>query len=157
MDAVLHGSRSPSPEPAAPTHVQEQEALRFETIKAFETAVGDDDDDFLIPREKARDEVELEEEEYKTFLKKHVGDDLKNIIQIEPRTVEEEEGSQGDDEEDGEKKEDTKKKERKDQKKKDKGKARKNREDEDQEFLLKCVLHLLVTRLEVLTPFIAIS
>ncbi|TEB38070.1 hypothetical protein FA13DRAFT_1785905 [Coprinellus micaceus] len=138
LDAVLHGSRSPSPEPAAPTHVQEQEALRSETIKAFETAVGDDNDDFLVPREKTRDEVELEEEEYKTFLEKHVGDDLKDIIQIEPRTAEEEEGSQADEEEDGEKRKDTKKK---DKKKKDKGKARKNKEEEDQEFLLNYILN----------------
>ncbi|KAG6837798.1 hypothetical protein H0H93_016166 [Arthromyces matolae] len=73
--------RSPSPEPL--THVQEQSALRDETIAAFHNAVEDqDDDNFLIPREKTKDEQQLEEEEYRSFLEREVGGDLKELVDI---------------------------------------------------------------------------
>ena len=58
------GSRSVSPEPQPLTHNQEQAALRTETISAFHHAVSEDEEgDLLIPREKTKDELELEEEE----------------------------------------------------------------------------------------------
>ena len=86
-------SRSPSPEPL--THAQEQAALRAETIQAFHTIPGDDEeDDILVPREKTKDELEQEEEEYRDFLKRQVGEDIENLITIEktgdlPNVIEE--------------------------------------------------------------------
>ncbi|KAG6866685.1 hypothetical protein C0991_000795 [Blastosporella zonata] len=80
--ALNPDSRSPSPEPLP--HVEEQRALRDETIAAFHSAVKDEDDDFLVPREKTRDEQELEEEEYREFLEREVGGDLKALVDIQP-------------------------------------------------------------------------
>lgn len=77
LAAELDTSRSPSPEPR--THIQEQRELRDETIAAFHTAV-DDEDDFLVPREKSKDEIVREEEEYQEFLRREVGEDLKGLI-----------------------------------------------------------------------------
>ena len=83
MNAVLSGSRSPSPVVALPTHVEEQKALRDETIRAFTQAADAEEDDFLIPREKTKDELELEEEEYRAFLQREVGEDLSALITVE--------------------------------------------------------------------------
>lgn len=82
-------SRSPSPEPKPRTHVQEQEALRNETISVFHHAVepADEDDDLLIPREKAKDELEEEEEEYQEYLKREVGEDISGLITIEENST----------------------------------------------------------------------
>lgn len=92
-------SRSPSPTLQEPTHVEEQAALRKETITAFHTAVasekdasvnggngdddGDDVDDFLIPREKTKDEMEQEQEEYREFLAREVGEDIGELVTVE--------------------------------------------------------------------------
>ncbi|KAG9312147.1 KRI1-like family-domain-containing protein [Chiua virens] len=80
-------SRSASPEPRPLTHTEEQALLRSETRDAFRDAVDAEgqgnDDDLLIPRSRTRDEVELEEEEYKTFLEKEVGEDLRNFITVD--------------------------------------------------------------------------
>ncbi|KAF8625368.1 hypothetical protein AX15_005419 [Amanita polypyramis BW_CC] len=89
--ALEGGSRSPSPETTKPTHVEEQRALRDETIAAFHHAItseddnGDEDEDggLLVPREKTKDELEQEEEEYRVFLEKEVGSDLEDLITIE--------------------------------------------------------------------------
>ncbi|KAG8221253.1 KRI1-like family-domain-containing protein [Butyriboletus roseoflavus] len=79
-------SRSPSPEPHPLTHTEEQALLRSETRAAFHGAVGSeaqgDDDDLLIPRSRTRDEIELEEEEYKAFLEREVGEDLHNLVTV---------------------------------------------------------------------------
>ncbi|KAF5317330.1 hypothetical protein D9611_003660 [Ephemerocybe angulata] len=134
IDAVLHGSRSPSPEPQ-PTHVQEQEALRSETIRAFHSAVAasDDEDDILVLREKTKDEVEREEEEYRAYLERQVGEDLRGLVTVG------EEGDEGDDEEEeGEKKERKKKKKKGKKEREGKGKSK---ADEDQEFLLNYILN----------------
>lgn len=82
LEAQLAPSRSPSPGPL--THVQEEAALRKETISAFHSAGsrdGDDEDDLLIPREKTKDEQEQEEEEYRVFLEREVGD-LHEVIGV---------------------------------------------------------------------------
>jgi len=90
--ALNPASRSPSPQPI--THVEEQRKLRDETIAIFHGAVGgstsktyddngDDDDDLLVLREKTKDELEIEEEEYREFLKREVGDDLANLVTVE--------------------------------------------------------------------------
>ena len=133
------GSRSPSPEPL--THVKEQEALRDETIAAFHGAVsGDDDDeeDLLVPREKTKDDLEKDEEEYQEFLKREVGEDIGHLITIEddsPVKVQEE------DEEEG----------RKEKKSKKKSKGKGKKEEADHEFLMKCVAHV-PTSLPLLNP-----
>lgn len=88
MESLLQGTRSPSPGLSRPTHVQEQAALRDETISAFHQAVsddGDDDDEFdgglLTLREKSKDELERQEEEYRAYLEREVGD-VKSLVQI---------------------------------------------------------------------------
>jgi protein KRI1 len=136
LEAQLNPSRSPSPEPL--THVQEQATLRKETISAFHTAINDDassaddndsDDELLVPREKTKDEREVEEKEYRAFLEREVGD-LKEIIGIEEEeTVKEQDGI---DEGAGKKK---KKKASKDDK--STKKERTTKEEEDQEFLMR--------------------
>ncbi|KAJ2918313.1 hypothetical protein MD484_g2130, partial [Candolleomyces efflorescens] len=148
LDAVLNPSRTPTPEPTLPTHVEEQRALRDETIKAFHTAVaGDDDsdDDLLVLREKTKDELEAEEEEYKAYLEKHVGEDLLDLVSLNGDAEEEEPGSQGDDEDEKAKgkKKDKKSKKDKEKKKASKGedkKKKKSKAEEDQEFLMNYIL-----------------
>ena len=130
--ALDPSSRSPSPELL--THVVEQAALRKETISAFHSAVdapkgsdADDDDDFLVPREKTKDEIEKEEEEYRQFLEREVGEDLKEIVTLETSSLADEEGGahQIKEEETGKKK------------RKRKEKAKVSKGEEDQEFLMK--------------------
>lgn len=77
-------SRSPSPDHALPTHVENQEAIRTETISAFQHAVEEhDEEDFLVLREKTKDELEREEEEYREFLKREVGENINGLITVE--------------------------------------------------------------------------
>lgn len=65
------------------THVEEQDALRKETIAAFHGAIAQiGDDDILVPREKTKDEREREEEEYRAFLEREVGD-LKQLVTLD--------------------------------------------------------------------------
>ncbi|KAG5731772.1 Protein kri1 [Termitomyces sp. T112] len=80
--ALEPDERSPSPEPH--THVEEQRALRDETIAAFHDAVKDQDEDFLVLREKTQDEEALEEEEYRAFLEREVGGDLRKLVDVQP-------------------------------------------------------------------------
>lgn len=42
-----------------------------------------DDDDLLVPRARTRDDIELEEEEYRTFLEREVGEDIRNLVTVE--------------------------------------------------------------------------
>jgi len=108
LEAMLNPSRSASPESDGPgplTHVQEQEALRQETIAVFHGAADKvaDEDDFLIPREKTKDEREREEEEYRAFLEREVGD-LKELVTVDVDDASEEEEVKNDDERDEKKK-----------------------------------------------------
>jgi protein KRI1 len=135
--------RSPSPEaePAVITHAEEQRRLRDETIAAFHAAEGDEEEDFLVPREKTLDEVAREEEEYRRFLENEVGD-LRELVDVGGSTaVAVEEPAQEEEEEEG-----AKKKKKKDKKKKKEAEkkgsdeaagAGKNKQEEDQEFLVK--------------------
>lgn len=87
MESLLNGSRSPSPTPNQPTHVQEQQALRDETINAFHHAVSEQEDDdleggLLTLREKTKDELERQEEEYRAYLEREVGD-VKSLVYLE--------------------------------------------------------------------------
>lgn len=127
--ALNNKSRSPSPEIVP--HVEEQRALREETIAAFHGGVGegdDGDDGLLVPREKTKDEIEREEEEYHEFLHREVGEDLTDLVAIEPGAM-----TWGNND-DGPKKK---------RKKKDESKGdihEKSTEENDQEFLMKYVL-----------------
>ncbi|KAJ3810610.1 KRI1-like family C-terminal-domain-containing protein [Lentinula aff. lateritia] len=128
MEAQLQGdSRSPSPEPL--THSEEQRRLRDETIAVFHQ-LGDDNsegDDLFVPREKTKDEQEQEEEEYRSFLEREVGGDLKALVSVEENTWKEETLPS------------TESKQKK--KKQKKGKDVKKAEDDDQEFLINYILN----------------
>ena len=141
--AFAPSSRSPSPSSDALkpfTHVQEQKKLREETVAAFHTAIsGDasDGDDLLVPRELTKDELEREEEEYQGFLHREVGEDLRQLIEIDQDVIgihESVPSGHGDEEDEKKKK----------KKKKDKGKGiekwrSKTKEEKDREFLMKFV------------------
>lgn len=123
--ALRPDSRSPSPEPL--THFQEQAALRSETITAFHTAVSEDEDDeLLVPREKTKDELQQEEEEYKTFLEQQVGEDIGELIKFEDDERSPVASTSTAHREGGKKR-----------KKESKAKGGKSKEDENQEFLMK--------------------
>ncbi|PCH35775.1 hypothetical protein WOLCODRAFT_126307 [Wolfiporia cocos MD-104 SS10] len=144
LDSELHGERSLSPEPAPLTHVEEQAALRRETIAVFhdvaEEQDGAEDDGFLVPREKTKDEIEKEEEEYHAFLERELGEDLKNIIALdedyEADAAEKEGENENEAEEDG-----TKKKKKRGKGKEKEGKVGKAKSENDQEFLMNYILN----------------
>lgn len=130
-------SRSPSPVPELPTHAEEQVALRKETISAFHTAVSvpeddEDEDDLLIPREKTKDELEYEEEEYREFLAREVGEDISKLVTVDenPLTAdtEVEKGAGSSSVAVSEKAQKSKKR---------KGKDKRRKEETDHEFLMK--------------------
>lgn len=142
--ALEASSRSPSPSPREPTHVEEQTALRNETISAFHTAVSTgekdsdgDEDDLLVSREKTKDEAERDQEEYWEFLAREVGEDIGGLVTVDGAQGGGAAGTEGpvegqvlETQEDGKK---PKKK-----KKKAKG-TEKTKEEVDHEFLMKCV------------------
>lgn len=128
-------STSRSPSPSLPTHAEEQRALRSETISAFHAAVQsppDDDDDelaggLLTLREKTKDELERQEEEYRAYLEREVGD-VRSLVRIEMEgsgSMDAEEEYVGAREAEG-------------TRKGTKGKRRARKEETDQDFLLKC-------------------
>jgi protein KRI1 len=117
----------------------------------------DSDDDLLVPRGKTKDEADLEEEEYREFLEREVGQDLKELITLdEPSgarrpTMEDGDGD-GDEavangeETKKERKARKKEKKRREKEKEQKGKEaasqgsqKQNKEDQDREFLMKSV------------------
>ena len=141
---MLNPSRTPSPEAEHHplTHVEEQEILRRETIAAFHGAADkQDEDDFLIPREKTKDEREREEEEYRAFLEREVGD-LREVVSVgdEEESAREEEGKEN---EDGKEAQVEKRKKKKKTKKVkdeiDEPSKKKTKAEKDQEFLMKYV------------------
>jgi len=115
------------------THTEEQDALRRETIAAFNAAIDEAGDDFLVEREKTKDELERETEEYKAFLQREVGN-LEDIIAVDRADAPDEvEPSEPPSKEKGKKKK--KKSKKSSDKDKDDGKAS-NTGDKDQQFLL---------------------
>lgn len=134
LESTLHPtSRSPSPEPI--THAEEQRLLRDETIAVFHSAVGDgynaaeeddDENDLLVLREKSKDELEKEEEQYRAFLEREVGGDLANLVTVEESTA---------DATDEVRDEESKRMGRR--KRNDSEEKGKSMQNEDQEFLLK--------------------
>lgn len=137
LQTLLRGSQSRSPSPEPLTHVQEQAALRSETINVFHTAVNggdgeeeEEEEDLLVPREKTKDELQREEEEYAAFLRREVGEEIEELVDVGhtdvPEPEPEAEGAEG---ETGPS-----------EKKKKKGKKKKPKtakEQEDKDFLMK--------------------
>jgi protein KRI1 len=109
----------------------------------------------LVPRGKTKDEADLEEEEYREFLEREVGQDLKELITLdEPSsarrpTVEDGDGDEAvanGEETKEERKARKKEKKRREKEKEQKGKEvtsqgsqKQNKEDQDREFLMKSV------------------
>ncbi|KAJ9099775.1 hypothetical protein QFC21_003773 [Naganishia friedmannii] len=70
------------------THVQEERALREEVTKAFHTAIGDnevkeeDDDGFLVKKDRTDTEKDVEKEEYRRFLLANGGgeDEVRKLL-----------------------------------------------------------------------------
>ncbi|KAG5650999.1 hypothetical protein H0H81_010258 [Sphagnurus paluster] len=137
QSALNPDSRSPSPEPLP--HVEEQRALRDETIAAFHDAVSDkdDEDNLLIPREKTQDEREMEEEEYRAFLEREVGGDLRELVTTEAaeEEVKVEEQTEVIEDEEG------KKKKKKKKSKNSEAQVVKSKQESDQEFLMNYILN----------------
>lgn len=126
-------SRSPTPEPHVPTHAEEQRQLRDETRAAFHTAVDESDDDaLLVPREKTKDELEHEEEEYREYLKHAVGQDLEGLIEVENSGI----GAEAENGEEGA----GRKKKSKTKKKGNEAKGI-SKQEADQEFLVNYILN----------------
>jgi protein KRI1 len=161
---MLNPIRTPPPEDEQHplTHVEEQEILRRETIAAFHGAVDDQaEDDFLIPREKTQDEREREEEEYRAFLEREVGD-LREVVSVDG--LEDDEESVKEEVVENEDGKDTqvekkKKKKKKTKKAKDErdanselsnGKQGKTKAEKDQEFLMKYVNNTFFLHYKVL-------
>ncbi|EJD50270.1 hypothetical protein AURDEDRAFT_182635 [Auricularia subglabra TFB-10046 SS5] len=136
LNAVLEGEGSRSPSPALPTHVEEQRALRDETIRAFADAAAAEDDDFLVPREKTQDELAREEEDYRAFLEREVGEDIAGLVEVE--TEDQWRARQPDDDDDDAA---VSKKKKKKRKEKGKEKVAGRDPDEDQKFLLDYILN----------------
>ena len=103
-----------------------------------------DEDDLLVPREKTKDELQCEEEEYQEFLRREVGEeDLRQLIEVDQDVINIHENppiGQGDD--DGKKK---KKKDKGKEKEKGRPKTKEEKGIEDQEFLMKFVLPKSIT------------
>jgi len=89
-----------------------------------------------VPREKTRDEVEREEEEYQEFLRREVGEDLHQLIEVDQDVIGVHQGVSDDQGDVNAKKKKNKGKE----KEKRRPKPKEEKEKEDQEFLMKFVL-----------------
>lgn len=88
LDVATTRSSSPEAPTPPPTHVAEQAALRAETITAFHANradAGDAEEEgeggLFTLREKTRDELELEEAEYRAYLEGEVGP-LEKILDL---------------------------------------------------------------------------
>ncbi|KAI0067594.1 hypothetical protein BV25DRAFT_1818972 [Artomyces pyxidatus] len=143
LATVLDSSASPDDEDEdapAVTHAEEQERLRVETIAAFhasaetgneKTEEEDAEGDLFTLRDKTQDELALEEEEYRRYLEREVGQ-LDGLIEVETEGVEgevkREEG-------------DSIVKEKKKKGKKGKSKAKDEIKETDQEFLMNYILN----------------
>lgn len=119
---------------------------------------SEEEDDLLVPREKTRDEIEKDEEDYRAWLQREVGADLRELVTVEPVGNEVEVGPVEEPEEEGKKK----KKKKKDKSKeegaeKDVRAKSASKEDVDQQFLLEYVLHIAYRGCLCLIMFIVIS
>ncbi|KAF9268494.1 Krr1-domain-containing protein [Marasmius fiardii PR-910] len=135
LEAALEtGSRTPSPEPQPLTHAEEQRRLRDEVIAAFHRNDDDEEgDDFLVPREKNQDELEKEEEEYRTFLERNAGTDLRELVTVDPDAISWEAEASISNAEDAKSKKKKPKENKKDKKQ--------SKEEADQEFLMSYIMN----------------
>lgn len=148
-------SDSDSDAPELLTHTAEQAALRKETISAFHGAVAYDkvdgnestDDDLLIPREKSKDEIEREQEEYRVFLAREVGEDIGGLV-----TLDDEDGESSRDHDEDEEATQVEGMQNKKKKKATKSQQRKN--ESDHEFLMKYIHHFPLFSTSTLTYFL---
>lgn len=87
------------------------------------------DEDFLVPREKTKDEIEQEEEEYRVFLQREVGPnvDIKELITVDDHVERIHEEGEGE----------TRIQPDKPKKKKKAKKDKERTEQSDQDFLVK--------------------
>lgn len=138
LNSILNPNESRTPSPAPGTYAKDQEVLKEETVRAFKEAVSsdsDDDDDLLVSREKTKDEIEEEEEAYREFLEREVGQiaDIKELITVEEPVERIHLEGEGDT-----------RMPRKDKKKKRKGAVDEpiRSEESDKDFLLKYASHL---------------
>lgn len=151
MESLLGNGSSPraSPEPTPLTHVEEQIALRDETISAFHKAVSDnedtDDEDngggLLTLRGKTKDELEREEEDYRAYLEREVGSvkDLVQLIDFPENATDDDAQTEANARETGPSDAPPK------AKKKRKSKRPQGQKTEtDQEFLMKCAEYLII-------------
>lgn len=90
----------------------------------------------LVPREKTKDELQREEEEYQEFLRREVGEDLHQLIEVDRDAIGIHENTPSG-EGDGEGKKKGKKDKGKEKEKK-RSRTKEDKEKEDQEFLMKC-------------------
>ena len=117
-----------------------------------------DADDLLVPREKTKGELEREEEEYQGFLRREVGEDLRQLIQVDLDVIgvhESAPSGQGDGE--GGKKKKRKKGDKGKEKEKGWSKTREEKEREDQEFLMKFVLLTSIGPHSEMTHFLQVT
>lgn len=130
--------------------------LRSETIAVFRDAALDEDEDednLFVPREKTTDKVEREEEEYRDYLAREVGEDLTKLVTIEEGIgAREGEGEHGSETEDIKEPETDEGKKKKKSKKKKEGKGKEKVKETDQEFLMKYVQAILATDYLALSP-----
>ncbi|KAH9006285.1 Krr1-domain-containing protein, partial [Lactarius hatsudake] len=142
LDAASSSSSSSrSASPQLPTHTEEQAALRAETIAAFHAGTAADGEiaereegGLFTLREKARDEVEREEAEYRAYLEREVGP-LEKILDLGEEGKTEDEVRQEDDAHPAEAETGKKKKRKKGRK------SAEERKETDQEFLINYILN----------------
>lgn len=91
----------------------------------------------LVPREKTKDELQREEEEYQEFLRREVGEDLHQLIEVDRDAIGIHENTPSG-EGDGEGKKKKGKKDKGKEKEKKHSRTKEDKEKEDQEFLMKC-------------------
>ena len=90
----------------------------------------------LVPREKSKDELQREEEEYQEFLRREVGEDLHQLVEVDQDVIGIHEHAP-DGEGEGKKK---RKKDKGREKKSGRSKTKEDKEKNDQEFLMKYAL-----------------
>lgn len=113
----------------------------------------------LIPREKTKDELQREEEEYQEFLRREVGEDLHQLIEVDQDIIGIHENALNG-EGDGEGRKKKKKKDKGKEKEKGQSKAKEGKEKEDHEFLMKFAPLkplLLHSKTDTSTPSVATS
>ena len=90
----------------------------------------------LVPREKSKDELQREEEEYQEFLRREVGEDLHQLVEVDQDVIGIHENAPGGEGEVRKKK----KRDKGTEKGSGRSKTNEDKEKEDHEFLMKYAL-----------------